>query len=96
MSAAAVPASSRFEFRLRPDAKNRIERAAALVHETASDFARTATEERADHVLRDHDLITPVTDEFFEDLLAALDEPPAANPALRSAAKRARTVYKRR
>jgi uncharacterized protein (DUF1778 family) len=96
MSAAAVPASSRFEFRLRPDAKSRIERAAALVHETASDFARTAVEERADQVLREHDLVTVVPAEFFDELLAALDEPGAANPALRAAAKRSRSVAKRR
>ncbi len=96
MSAASVPASSRFEFRLRPDAKSRIERAAALVHESASDFARTAVEQRADQVLREHDLITPVPAAFFDELLAALDAPAAPNPALRSAANRARSVYERR
>jgi uncharacterized protein (DUF1778 family) len=87
-----VGAVARFEFRLRAEVKERIERAAALVHQTVSDFARTAAEDRADDVLREHSLTTAVPADFFDDLLAALDEPARPNEALRAAARRAREL----
>ena len=96
MSTSAVPSSARFEFRLRPDAKRRIERAAEIAHESVSDFARTAVEERADHVLREYDLVTPVPADFFDEMLAALDHPPVANKALRKAARRGQGIVERR
>lgn len=92
----AIAASARFEFRLRPEAKNRIEQAAELVHESTSDFARTAAEERADRVLRQHLATTVVPASFFEELLQALDEPAEPNAALRNAAHRSRGVVERR
>ncbi len=85
-------AAARFEFRLRPDAKQRIERAAQLVHESASDFARSAVEERAEQILREHDLLTTVPGSFFDELLAALDRPPVGNDALARAARRSRQI----
>jgi uncharacterized protein (DUF1778 family) len=91
-----IAASARFEFRLRPDAKQRIDRAAELVHETASDFARAAVEERADRVLREHMLTTVVPGEFFDRLLEALDQPVIPNEALKAAAQRARNIVERR
>lgn len=96
MSPSAVPSSARFEFRLRPEAKRRIERAAEIVHESVSDFARTAAEERAEHVLREHDLVTAVPADFFDELVAALDRPPVANKALRKAARRGQDIVERR
>jgi uncharacterized protein (DUF1778 family) len=94
MSTGAVPVSARFEFRLRPDAKSRIERAAELLHESVSDFARTAAEQRAEEVLRQHGLVTVVPTEYFDHLLAALDEPPKIDPVLRRAADRRRKMIK--
>jgi uncharacterized protein (DUF1778 family) len=87
---AGSAAAARMEFRIRPEAKARIELAAELASESASDFARTAAERRADEVLRTHDLVTVVPAGFFEDLLAALDQPAAPNQALTRAARRAR------
>lgn len=92
----ATPASARFEFRLRAEAKRRIERAAALQGVNASDFARSAVEERAEQVLREHDLATVVPADFFDDLLRSLDEPTTPNPALAAAAKRLRKTVERR
>lgn len=86
----ASPAAARMEFRIRPESKARIELAAELASESASDFARTAAELRADEVLRTHDLVTVVPAGFFDDLLTALDEPAAANAALARAARRTR------
>lgn len=83
-------ASARLEFRVRPERKLRIERAAELVHEPVSEFARTAAEEKAERVIREHEATTTVPAEFFDDLLDALDAPPRANAALTRAAKQAR------
>lgn len=91
----ASTASARLEFRVRPDRKLDIERAAALVHEPVSEFARTAAEEKAERVLREHEATTTVPAAYFDDLLAALGDPPAASPALAAAARRARRVVTR-
>jgi uncharacterized protein (DUF1778 family) len=88
--------SARFEFRLRADAKRRIELAAELLHESASDFARTAAEDRAERVLREHMLTTVVPAEYFDDLLRALDAPAKPNETLKEAARRARTAVEQR
>ncbi|OHV48270.1 hypothetical protein BCD48_16205 [Pseudofrankia sp. BMG5.36] len=92
----ASAASGRFEFRVRPELKQLIERAASLMNQTASDFARTAAEERAVEVLREHELITRVPVDFFDALLASLDAPPEPNDALTRAAARLDSVIERR
>ena len=83
-------ASARLEFRVRPERKSRIERAAELVHEPVSEFARTAAEEKAERVIREHEATTTVPAEFFDDLLDALDAAPRVNAALGRAAQQAR------
>lgn len=83
-------ASGRLELRVRPERKSRIERAADLLHEPVSEFVRTAAEEKAERVIREHEAITTVPAEFIEDLLDALDAPRRANAALGRAAKQAR------
>jgi hypothetical protein len=60
-----------------------------------SDFVRSAAEARADEVLREHDATTRVPAAFFDQLLAALDAPAVANPALAAAGRRAQTVITR-
>jgi len=82
-------ASARLEFRVRPDRKTLIERAAELVHEPVSEFARAAAEEKAERVIREHEATTTVPAGFFDDLLDALDAPPSPNAALTRAAQRA-------
>lgn len=91
----AAVASARLEFRVRPERKSVIERAAELVHEPVSEFARAAAEEKADRVIREHEATTAVPPEFFDDLLEALDTPPTPNARLARAAQRARTVITR-
>lgn len=88
-------ASARLEFRVRPDRKSRIERAAEIVHEPVSEFARTAAEEKAERVIREHEATTTVPAAFFDDLLDALDAPPRANAALARAARDARESLRR-
>lgn len=88
-------ASARLEFRVRPDRKSLIERAAELVHEPVSEFARTAAEEKADRIIREHEATTTVPAEFFDDLLDALDSPGEPNEALAGAARRAQDTVTR-
>jgi uncharacterized protein (DUF1778 family) len=89
-------ATARFEFRVSPEAKARIEDAATMVHQAASDFARTAAIERAEEVLRRHARVTVLSSAFFDELLLALDEPARPNQVLAQAAQRAREVVRRR
>ena len=91
-------ASARLEFRVRPDRKSLIERAAELVHEPVSEFARAAAEEKADRIIREYEATTTVPAGFFDDLLDALDAldaPASPNAALTLAAKRARDTVTR-
>lgn len=88
-------ASARLEFRVRPDRKSHIERAATIVHEPVSEFARTAAEEKADRIIREHDATTLVPSEFFDELFDALGAPSHPNARLTQAAKRARDTVTR-
>lgn len=90
-----MPESARLELRVRPDRKSRIERAAELVHESVSEFARTAAEEKAERVIREHEATTTVPAAFFDELLDALDAPQRANAALARAARDARASLRR-
>ncbi len=88
-------AAARLEFRVRPDRKAVIERAAELVHEPVSEFARTAAEEKADRIIRDHEATTTVPAGCFDDLFDALDAPASPNAALTRVARRARELVSR-
>ncbi len=90
-----MTASARLEFRVRPERKSVIERAAAIMHEPVSEFARTAAEEKADRIVAEHEATTTVSAEFFDELLDALDKPAAANASLVRAAERARHTVTR-
>jgi uncharacterized protein (DUF1778 family) len=83
--------TARFEFRVRPEDKARIEAAAALAQESSSDFARTAAIERADAILRRSEA-TVVSPDFFQALLDELDAPTEPNTRLRAAVARAHAV----
>jgi uncharacterized protein (DUF1778 family) len=87
-----MAATARLEVRVRPDSKARLERAAALAQVPLSDFVRSAAEDRAEQVLREHDTQTTVPADFFDDLLSARDSPPQPNKALSRAAQRARDL----
>lgn len=90
----ARAASARIEVRLRPEQRREVEQASALLHMTTSDFIREAVAARAEQVLTE-EAATPVPPDFFDALLAALDEPPRANPALAAAAQRVPEIIRR-
>jgi uncharacterized protein (DUF1778 family) len=90
----ARAASERIEVRLRPEQRSEVEQASTLLHMTTSDFIREAVSARAAQVLTE-EAATLVPPDFFDSLLAALDEPPRANPALAAAAKRLSEITRR-
>jgi uncharacterized protein (DUF1778 family) len=81
-------ATARIEVRVPPQVKARIESAASLEDTTLSSFVVAAVTERADEVVRQHETHTSVPAEFFDALIASLDEPAEVNPALVKAARR--------
>ena len=87
-------AADRLEFRVTTEVKCRLRRAAELSQLQLSDFVRTAAEERADQILREH-AATVVPPDFFDALWSALEAPPAPSPALARAARRADDVLAR-
>ncbi len=90
-----MAATARLEFRVTPTDRALIERAAQLAGEPVTTFARTAAEERAERVLRDHEATTTVPTEFFDELIAAFDQPAQMSPALADAAARRRETIVR-
>ena len=88
--------AARLEFRLAGESKARMERAAEIAQVPLSDFVRTAAEERADQILREHEATITVPAEFFDELLEALAAPPVANENLATAFERGRGRVARR
>jgi len=80
--------TDRVEARLSPEERARIERAASTAGLSVSAFMVGAAVERADEIIAEA-TTTTVPADYFDVLLAALDEPAQA-PRLAQAAKRAR------
>jgi uncharacterized protein (DUF1778 family) len=80
--------TNRIEARVAPERADRIRHAAELVHQSVSSFVIDAAEEKAERIILDQ-RETTVPSSFFDELLAALDEPATAVPALQEAAERA-------
>jgi len=82
--------SARIELRAEPKQEERIRTAARLMNQSITTFVVTAAVERADEVIATWSTTT-VPAEFFDKLLAALDEPPVANEAMVRAVRRRRS-----
>lgn len=89
-----VARTARFEFRLDPDSKTDIEKAAAALGESASDFARDAAIERA-HAVLQQQRVTVVPSDFFDKLMDELDAPATPDEKVRAAVRRLDEVVKR-
>jgi uncharacterized protein (DUF1778 family) len=81
--------TDRVEARLSPDERRRIEQAAEFAGESMSSFIVSAAIDRADELISAH-TSTVVPSEYFDQLLAALDQPSEPSPRLVATAKRAR------
>ncbi len=84
--------TDRLEARLAPDERKRIEQAAATAGLSVSAFVVEVAVERADEIIAAA-TTTDVAADYFDDLLAALDEADAA-PRLAKAATRARRSHR--
>lgn len=85
----------RVQLRLDATSKRRLERAAAYEEKTVTDFVLASAEAAAARVIEDHERIT-LSRPDWDVLMAALRDPPAPNPKLRSALRRHRALTKSR
>ncbi len=79
--------AERLEARLSRKQKALIQHAADLAGRSLTDFILSASQEAANKVIREHEVIT-LTAQESENFVNALMKPPAPNVALQKAAKR--------
>ena len=79
----------RMNFRLDPEIKERVARAAAITGQGLTDFAVSALSERADEVLARHESLL-LTSEEYKFFLGALNEDRATSERSRASAERYR------
>ncbi len=87
--------SERLEARLSLTQKKLIQHAADLAGRSLTDFILRASQEAANKVIREHEVIT-LTARESKNFIDALIAPPAPNKALQKAAKRHRDFLKDR
>jgi uncharacterized protein (DUF1778 family) len=87
--------ADRIEARVAPEKAERIRRAAQAANQSVSAFVVDAASEKAEKLLLEN-RETVVPAEFFDALLAALDEPAVALPALAKARSRTRRTVQPR
>jgi uncharacterized protein (DUF1778 family) len=81
--------TDRIEARVEPERAQRIRFASELLHTSVSAFMVDAAAEKAEKVIADH-AYTAVPSEYFDQLLAALDQTPRSIPPLKKAVARVR------
>lgn len=85
----------RVEARVAHDQRERIEQAAKLTNTSLSSFMITAAQEKAERVFAES-RSTLVPQDFFDSLVAALNEPGVPLPRLAKAAENARAIVTHR
>ncbi|WP_415937974.1 DUF1778 domain-containing protein [Streptomyces sp. 039-1] len=86
--------TTRLEIRIPEEDKRLIERAAQASSATTSGFVLQALRQAAQDVLR-REQVTVVPPDFYEAMVASLNEPDEANEALSKAAVRAREIIRK-
>jgi len=84
--------AERLEARLSRKQKELIQHAADLAGRSLTDFILSASQEAANKVIREHEVIT-LTAQESENFVKALMNPPAPNLTLQKAAKRHRDFF---
>src|SRR6266404_7576788 len=84
----------RMHFRLNPDIKARVARAASITGQGLTDFAISALSERADEILERHDTVS-LDAKAYAFFLALLDHARKPSPASRTAAARYRRGHRK-
>jgi len=82
-SATTAAAAGRINLRLRRDAKDRLERAAAHEGKSISAFILSYILPKAEETIQAHEVMH-ISGEYAEAFIAALDQPPPYNAALRA------------
>lgn len=82
-----TPSAGRLDVRLNPTAKERIEQAAVVSHQTVTDFVVSSLLRAADEALHRHQTIR-LTNRDRDQFLTALDANQRPNSALRKVAAR--------
>ena len=85
MPRAAIDDSDRMNLRIKPEAKARLMRAAALRHTDLTSFVTQSALREAEAVIAEADVIR-ASDRDFVRILELLDNPPRPNAKLRAAA----------
>lgn len=86
MTTPVIEKDARLNIRIRPDIKDRIEKAANISGKTLTDFAISALSETADQVLERHH-VTELSDRDRDIFLRVLDQKSKPNALLIRAAK---------
>lgn len=81
----------RITARVTEELKERVEEAALLSGRTLTDFVVEAIQEKADDVIREQ-FVLELSERDMEKLLAAIENPPPANDAMRRAIARYREL----
>ena len=90
----AARSPDRINLRLSREAKRKLERAAAYTDKTLTDFVVDVALQKADSIVRKHEVITLTTDEW-ERFRKLLLDPPEPNKRLKRAfAEHARVVHR--
>jgi len=87
MTTFSQSSSTRLDFRVKPDQKSLIERAASVEGRTVTDFAVTALV-RAAHDVLERSSLTSLSAQDAKAFLRMLDSDASPNAALKAAAKR--------
>jgi uncharacterized protein (DUF1778 family) len=90
----AVDRTDRISLRISPRAKRTLERAAGYADRTLTDFVTEAAVERAEAVVRSHELVT-LPPEAWETFRAMLLDPPEPSERLEAALAEHRRVVRR-
>ncbi|GAB2780970.1 type II toxin-antitoxin system TacA family antitoxin [Streptomyces daliensis] len=90
----ARTSTTRLEIRIPEEDKKLIERAAQTSNATTTGFVLQAVRQAAQDVLR-REQVTVVPPDFYEAMVASLNEPYEANAALSKAAARAREIIRK-
>lgn len=92
--ASSNPATSRLEIRITPQDKDLIEQAACVLRETTTTFVLQSLLAAAREVIR-HEEVTVIPPDFYDAVIASLDDPPQRNKALTAAAQRNKDIFDR-
>lgn len=86
-----VNKEERLQVRLDRDAKQVLEKAARYENQTLSGFVLTKALDEARQVIDRHEILR-INEQDWDQVMAAIDNPPAANDALKRAHKRHRQL----